>query len=49
MQSRETHLSKRSISFRNAIKYLAIVIAEAAAHRANIVVKWLVATHLTAK
>lgn len=49
MQTRKTHLGKSSISFRNAIEYLARVIGKAPTHRRNVVLKCLVAPHLAAQ
>jgi len=48
VQARKTHSSKCVVSLRNAVKNLAPVIAEAAAHRANVISKFLVTAQLTA-
>ena len=49
MQTRESHLGERLLSFRNARKNLATVVGEGFAYRANIILERLAASHLSAK
>gem|GEM_PF-3419791 len=49
VQARKTHPGKCVVSLRNAVKYLASVIAEATTHRANVVSKFLVTSQLAAQ